>query len=104
MGAGSSARKVQAEVKLREEAERRADAEAEARKRVEAELAAARHELLQLRAAVPQAGERMRVVSGWVGAAVPQAGKRVRVVSGWLGGRVVKEIKDQLVSTLNPKP
>ena len=63
MGAGSSTRKVQlqAEVKLREEAERRAQAEAESRKRLEEELAAAMRELLQLRAAVPQAGERVRV-------------------------------------------
>ena len=72
MGAGSSTRKVQAEVKLREEAERRAQAEAESRKRLEEELAAAMRELLQLRAAVPQAGECVRVWGGWVG--------------GWAGG------------------
>ena len=63
MGAGSSTRKVQAEVKLREEAERRAQAEAESRKRLEEELAAAMRELLQLRADVPQAGERVRPIT-----------------------------------------
>ena len=74
MGAGSSTRKVQlqAEVKLREEAERRAQAETEARKRLEEELASAVRELQRLRAAVPQAGECVRVWGGWVG--------------GWAGG------------------
>eukprot|EP00802_Teleaulax_amphioxeia_P023274 Tamp_23823.p1 GENE.Tamp_23823~~Tamp_23823.p1 ORF type:complete len:209 (-),score=57.80 Tamp_23823:329-955(-) len=56
MGAGSSARKVKAEVKLREEAERRAQTEAEARERLEKELAAAQRELERLRAAAPHAG------------------------------------------------